>query len=169
MTADGKQRELDTLVLATGFAATEYLSAIDVTGRGGTSIAEAWKDGAVAYKGVTTAGFPNLFMLYGPNTNQGSLITMIEWEADHAVAHIERLVTEGLAWVDVKPDVQARYNEQLQRDIEAVEPWMDGCNGYYRHPSGRVVTQWPKNMTAYRESIAKIDPDDFETQTRSSS
>ena len=166
VTADGRERKLDTLVLATGFSSIEYLSAISVTGRGGLDLEDAWSDGAVAYQGVTTAGFPNLFMLYGPNTNQGSLITMIEWEVDHAVDHIQRIVDENLAWVDVRADLQAAYNEQMQKDIEAVEPWTDGCNNYYRHASGRVVTQWPKNMTAYRELISEIDPDAFETQKR---
>jgi len=166
VTADGRERKIDTLVLATGFSAIEYLSAISVTGRDGLDLEDAWSDGAVAYQGVTTAGFPNLFMLYGPNTNQGSLITMIEWEADHALAHIKRLVEEDLAWIDVRKDLQDTYNDQVQQDIEAVEPWMDGCNGYYRHASGRVVTQWPKNMTAFREMIAEIDASDFESQPR---
>ncbi len=166
VTVDGRERKIDTLVLATGFSSIEYLSAISVTGRGGLDLEEAWSDGAVAYQGVTTAGFPNLFMLYGPNTNQGSLITMIEWEVDHAIRHIERIVDENLAWIDVRADLQAAYNEQMQKDIEAVEPWMDGCNGYYRHPSGRVVTQWPKRMSDYRDLIATIDPGAYETAKR---
>ena len=69
VTVDGKARRLDTLIIATGFKTTKYLSAIDVTGRDGRHIDEAWSDGARAYLGITTAGFPNLFMLYGPNTN----------------------------------------------------------------------------------------------------
>ncbi len=164
VTADGRERKVDTLVLATGFRATEYLSAIEVIGRNGLDLEEAWRDGAQAYMGVTTAGFPNLFMLYGPNTNQGSLITMIEWEADHALEHIKRIVDQDLAWVDVRADLQASYNEQIQKDIAAVEPWMDGCSGYYRSPSGRVVTQWPKNMTAFRDMISRFDPDAYESE-----
>ena len=74
---DGGERRVDTLILASGFAATKYLSSIEVTGRGGRSLDDAWSDGAAAYLGMTTAGFPNLFMLYGPNTNNGSILTMI--------------------------------------------------------------------------------------------
>jgi len=166
VTVDGRERKIDTLVLATGFSSIEYLSAISVKGREGLDLEDAWSDGAVAYQGVTTAGFPNLFMLYGPNTNQGSLITMIEWEVDHAIEHIQRIVAENLAWIDVRADLQAEYNEQIQKDIEAVEPWADGCNNYYRHSSGRVVTQWPKRMSDYRELISKIDPDAYETGKR---
>lgn len=164
VTADGRERRLDTLVLATGFSAIEYLSAIAVTGRNGLDLEEAWADGAQAYMGMTTAGFPNLFMLYGPNTNQGSLITMIEWQVDHVVKHLERISREGLAWIDVRADLQASYNAQMQEDIAAVEPWMDGCNGYYRAASGRVVTQWPKNMTAFRDMIAEPDPEAYESE-----
>lgn len=166
VTEDGRERAVDTLVLATGFAATEYLSAIDVTGREGLDLNEAWRDGAQAFQGVTTAGFPNLFMLYGPNTNQGSLITMIEWEVDHALAHVQRLVDEDLASVEVRADVQAAYNERIQKDIEAVEPWGDGCTGYYRAPSGRVVTQWPKNMSAFRDMVLDIDFDNYISRGR---
>ncbi|MFK7897776.1 MAG: flavin-containing monooxygenase [Myxococcota bacterium] len=168
VTKDGVTREIDTLVLATGFAATKYLSAIEVQGRDGVRLEEVWKDGAQAYLGVTTSGFPNLFMLYGPNTNNGSLITMIEFEVDHAMGHIERIASEGLAWVDVKADPMASYNTQLQEDIEAVEVWGAGCNGYYRSPSGRVVTQWPHSMSAFGEQLKEIDPEAFESKPRSS-
>ncbi|MCP4904857.1 MAG: NAD(P)/FAD-dependent oxidoreductase [bacterium] len=163
VTDDGQERKIDTLVLATGFSSIEFLTAIDVIGRNGLDLEDAWKDGAQAYMGMTTAGFPNLFMLYGPNTNQGSLITMIEWQVDHIIKHLERMVDENLAWIDVKGDLQAEYNVQMQKDIEAVEPWMDGCTGYYRAASGRVVTQWPKNMTAFKQMIAEFNPEAYET------
>ena len=76
ITADGTEREVDTIILATGYTASRYLQALDVVGRDGRHIAEAWADGAQAYLGITTAGFPNLFMLYGPNTNNGSILTL---------------------------------------------------------------------------------------------
>lgn len=161
-TADGRERRLDTLILATGFKTTQFLSAIDVVGRGGISIADAWSDGAQAYKGVTTAGFPNLFMLYGPNTNSDSIITMIEYQADHALRQIERIAHEGLAWIDVKPAAMAAYNDTLQREIAAIELWSAGCTHYYRAPSGRVVTQWPHSMAAMEQALATLDEDAYE-------
>ncbi|MBW2361834.1 MAG: NAD(P)/FAD-dependent oxidoreductase [Deltaproteobacteria bacterium] len=165
VTADGQERQVDTLVYATGFETTKYLSAIDVVGRGGLRIEDAWSDGAQAYMGVTTAGFPNLFMLYGPNTNQGSLIAMIEWEIGHALRHIRRLVDEGLAWTDVKPEAMAKYNEKIQKDIDAVGPWRAGqCTGYYRSPSGRVVTQWPHPMGAFQKTLEEASLDAFEVE-----
>jgi cation diffusion facilitator CzcD-associated flavoprotein CzcO len=161
-TRDGRERRLDTLVLATGFATTKFLSAIDVRGRGGLAIADAWSDGAQAYKGVTTAGFPNLFMLYGPNTNSDSILMMIEYQADHALRQIQRLEREGLAWIDVKPAAMAAYNEQIQREIDAIELWQAGCTDYYRAPSGRNVTQWPRSMPAMDQALASLDEDAYE-------
>lgn len=166
VTVDGKERQIDTLILATGFKTTKYLSAIDVRGREGLRIDDAWRDGAIAYKGVTTAGFPNLFMLYGPNTNSDSLITMIEYHVEHAVLHITRLADEGLAWVDVKPEPMASYNAQLQRDIEAIEVWYAGCTDYYRAPSGRIVTQWPHTMGKHHEILSTLDLDAYEVGRR---
>ena len=161
-TSDGQEREVDLIVFATGFAATRYLSALDVRGRAGRSIEDAWSDGANAYLGITTAGFPNLFMLYGPNTNNGSILEMIEHQTNHIRAHLERMDREGLAWVDVKPDVQARYNESVQTAIADIPVWNHPVNGYYRSESGRVVTQWPFSMTEFREMTEKIDPDAYE-------
>jgi cation diffusion facilitator CzcD-associated flavoprotein CzcO len=162
LTADGKARRVDTLILATGFATTKYLSAIDVVGRGGRRIDEAWSDGAAAYLGITTAGFPNLFMLYGPNTNNGSILSMIESQVDYTVRHLQRLVDENLAWLDVRAEPMARYNEEVQAAIGRVAAWQADCHGYYRSPSGRIVTQWPYSMSEFRERTGKPDPEAYE-------
>jgi cation diffusion facilitator CzcD-associated flavoprotein CzcO len=166
VTEDGRERPVDTIVFATGFAATKYLSALDVTGREGLRIEDAWAEGAEAYLGMTTAGFPNLFMLYGPNTNQGSLITMIEWQVEHVLKHIQRIRDEGLAWIDVRPGPMAAYNADIQQAIEAIEPWQASCSNYYRAESGRVVTQWPHTMGRFRDEVEKIDLDVYEFRRR---
>lgn len=160
-TQDGREREVDLLVFATGFSATKYLSALDVTGRDGLHIDQAWDDGASAFLGITTAGFPNLFMLYGPNTNNGSILEMIEFQTAHVLLHVQRLAEEGLSWVDVKPEAQAAYNEQVQEAIAGVPVWNHDVNGYYRSKSGRVVTQWPFSMTRFKEMTEQLDPDDY--------
>jgi cation diffusion facilitator CzcD-associated flavoprotein CzcO len=166
LTVEGTERPVDTLVLATGFQTTKFLSVIDVVGRGGVRIEDAWKDGARAYKGVMTAGFPNLFMLYGPNTNGDSLITTIEFEVDHAVRQIRRLVDAGLAWIDVKPEAESEYNDRIQEDIAKIEPWQAGCSDYYRAPSGRIVTQWPHRMSDRKRVLDTEDPEAYETAPR---
>jgi cation diffusion facilitator CzcD-associated flavoprotein CzcO len=166
VTADGKARRIDTLILASGFATTKYLSAIDVVGRGGLCLHEAWSDGACAYLGITTAGFPNLFMIYGPNTNNGSILSMIECQVDYTVRHIQRIADENLAWLDVRPEPMARYNEDIQAAIGRVAVWQADCHGYYRSPSGRIVTQWPYSMSEFRERISKPDEAAFEVEPR---
>jgi cation diffusion facilitator CzcD-associated flavoprotein CzcO len=162
VTADGRARRADTLILATGFATTKYLSAIEVVGRGGRRIDEAWSDGACAYLGITIAGFPNLFMIYGPNTNNGSILHMIESQVDYTVRQVQRIAAEGLAWIDVRPDVMERYNDDVQAAIGRVAVWQADCRGYYRSPSGRIVTQWPYSMSEFRERTSKPDADAYE-------
>ena len=133
-------------------------------GRGGIDLATAWADGAHAHLGITTAGFPNLFMLYGPNTNNGAILYMIECQADYAVRALEWMDAKGLDWIDVRADVEARSNEQLQRDLDGIAVWAaGGCHNYYRGPSGRIVTQWPHSMSEYRRRTERPNPDDFLT------
>ena len=162
ITADGTERPVDTIILATGYTASRYLTALDVVGRNGQHIADAWIDGAQAYLGITTTGFPNLFMLYGPNTNNGSILTMIEYQVEHVLAHLHRMVNDELRWVDVTPEAMRTYNDEIQQAIAGVVVWQAGCNGYYRSASGRIVTQWPYSMTEFQMRTAVIDPTAYE-------
>ena len=164
MTADGTTRDVDTIILATGFATTKFLAALEVTGRNGLDIDDAWSDGAQAYLGITTSGFPNVFMLYGPNTNNGSIIYMIECQVDYVMKMLDAMDEHDLAWIDVKRDVMDEYNEALQKTLDGVEVWQAGCNGYYR-VGGRIVTQWPGSMSSYRDRTERPELDAFETAT----
>jgi cyclohexanone monooxygenase len=157
LTADGQWRHVDAIICATGFHTTRFLSTIAVTGREGRTLAEAWRDGAHAYLGVATAGFPNLFMLYGPNTNNGSLIYMLECQVDYVLRLLRRMDDEHLARIEIRADAEAAYNAQLQRDLDAVEVWRAHATGYYRGPAGTIVTQWPHNMSAYRAATTVDD------------
>ena len=157
ITADGCEREVDTIIYATGYETTKYISRLDITGRDGVSIHDSWRDGALAYLGITTAGFPNLFMLYGPNTNHGSIIYMIECQVEYVVGMLQAMDAGGLDWVDVRPQAMADYNAQLQVDLDEVTVWDGGCHHYYRVPSGRIVTQWPHAMFVYRDLTAATD------------
>ncbi|MEM7542236.1 MAG: NAD(P)/FAD-dependent oxidoreductase, partial [Pseudomonadota bacterium] len=162
---DGEERQVDTIIYSTGFETTTYLSAIDVRGREGQRLADAWQDGAQAYYGVVTAGFPNLFMLYGPNTNQGSILYMIEREVEYVMRQIERMDEENLAWIDVRPEVMSSFNERLQENVKCIDVWQAACGGdfYYRSKSGRFVTNWPATMDDYTEQTRKAArADDYE-------
>jgi cation diffusion facilitator CzcD-associated flavoprotein CzcO len=164
VTADGTARAVDTIILATGFDTTRFLSAIPVTGRNGLRLDDAWSEAAEAYLGITVSGFPNLFMLYGPNTNNGSIIFQIECQVDYLLRHISRMDKAGIAWIDVKPDVMAAYNRELHDDLSRVAVWNSGsCRDYYRTASGRIVTQWPHGMDRYRDITGRPDDDAYET------
>jgi cation diffusion facilitator CzcD-associated flavoprotein CzcO len=167
VTSDGTERRADTIILATGFDTGRYLSAIEVTGGAGRRLAEAWSDGAQAYLGVTVSGFPNLFMLYGPNTNNGSIIFQIECQVAYTIRQIRRMDDEDLAWIDVKSEVMDGYNRQLQHDLDNVKIWNAGsCRNYYRAPSGRIVTQWPHGMDTYRDLTGGADHEAYNAASR---
>ena len=163
VTADRVTRRVDTIIAATGFEAGRFLSAIEVTGRGGKRLEDAWAGGAEAYLGITTSGFPNVFMLYGPNTNNGSILTMLEYQADYIVRQIVRMIAKGIAGIDVRREAMDRYNAQVQRELSEVEVWQVACHNYYRGPSGRIVTQWPNPMEEYRRRTLVSDADAYET------
>ena len=166
VTADGTEREVDVIVCATGYVVDKFASRIPVTGRNGQSLDDAWADGAQAHLGVTTTGFPNLFMLYGPNNNAGSLIEMAEYEVGYVVDLLSLMDADGVDWIDVRQDAMDAYNDELQAAIAGVEVWHAGCGHYYESPSGRIVTQYPWSMFHYRDSVADPDLSAFELGRR---
>jgi cation diffusion facilitator CzcD-associated flavoprotein CzcO len=163
VTVDGVERQVDMIVLATGFAATQFAATVDITGREGLAIAAAWSEGAQAYLGVTTVGFPNFFMLYGPNMNNGSIIRMLEYQTEHVIGLLDGMRSRGLRSVEVRPEAMEAYNVEVQEAIDRIDVWNAECNGYYRAPNGRVVTQWPFSMEQYRDWSATIDWSKFLT------
>ena len=169
VTVDGETRELDTIIYSTGFETTTYLAALDVVGRDGLPLKEAWSDGAQAYLGVSTAGFPNLFMLYGPNTNQGSILFMLERQCDYIMRQLKRVDDEQLAWIDIRPEVMNTFNDQLQEDIDAVDVWKADCGNdfYYRSSSGRFVTQWPHSMDEFTARTTQPNSEAYEVKALS--
>lgn len=160
VSAGGQENRVDTVIFATGFQTTRYLSCVDVYGKDGLNIKEAWQDGAQAYLGVTTAGFPNLFMLYGPNTNNGSILEMLEHQVEYSVRQIKSVDERGDAWLSLKSEKMGTYNASLQHDIEAVDVWQGTCGGYYRGNAGFIVTQWPHTMDRYKAWLDQ-DSDSF--------
>lgn len=160
VTSDGVEREVDVVVCATGFAAQDFLAAIPVFGRAGLAIRDAWAEGARAYLGIATPGFPNVFMVYGPNTNNGSIMFMIECQVAYLVRQVQRLRDEGLATMEVRAEVADAYDAELQEELEAVEVW-HGCSNYWRTPAGRIVTQYPHATAEYRRRTMRPDPEAY--------
>ncbi len=161
VTADGRERALDALVCATGFDTTHLLSSVEVRGSAGRTLREAWAAGPEAYRGVTVAGFPNLFLMLGPNTGTGHTSTLlyIEPQVAYAIAAMRRVRAGGHRWVDVRPEVQAAHNEALQARL-AGSVW-SACRSWYRMEGGRIVALWPGFTREYVRGLARVRPEDF--------
>jgi cation diffusion facilitator CzcD-associated flavoprotein CzcO len=160
-TADGALHPCDVLVYATGFAATDFLVPMRVTGRDRRTLNEVWRDGAHAYLGMAVPGFPNLFLMYGPNTNTGntSVIYFHESQARYLVQAV-RLIAAGGPPLDVRPDRAAAYDAEIQRRL-AHSVWT-ACQSWYRTAGGRIVTNWPGLAGEYRRRTARLRPSDYD-------
>jgi cation diffusion facilitator CzcD-associated flavoprotein CzcO len=158
MTADGTTRVADVIIYATGFKAAEFLAPMLVSGLGGRPLRQAWQDGPQSYLGITVSGFPNFFMLYGPNTNLGgnSIIYMLEGQIGYVLGAIQALQAERLAWLDVRPDVQDAFNAWVQ-SASRTSVWETGCHSWYTTASGRNTNNWPDHTFMYRYQVRRFD------------
>lgn len=160
-TQDGTLREIDALVLATGFALGLAAAPFPIFGRGGRALDDVWRDGAVAYKGMTVSGFPNWFILMGPNTGPGHTSVLIYTEAQiaHVLGAIEKL-RAGAKWVDVRQDVQDRYNARIQRRMKRMV-WHT-CNSWYLSPDGSNHALYPGFAAEYVARTRRFRARDYE-------
>ena len=149
-TEDGQQHQVDTLICGTGFAATDFLAPMRISGLAGLELNQAWRQGAAAYLGITVPGFPNFFMLYGPNTNLGhnSIIYMLESQ----IAHVSRCLTfmrqRQVERMTLEEDAFRRFNYRLQQMLK-LTVW-NGCKSWYIAARGHTSTNWPGNTLRYR-------------------
>lgn len=161
--AGGEALDLDAIIYGTGFATTEYLAPMTIRGRGGRDLNEAWRAGAEAYLGITVAGFPNFFMLYGPNTNSsGSIVFMLESQARYIVNSLKAMARRRARKMEVREARQHAFNDEVQARIGATVLVHDGCHSYFQTASGKVVTQWPGFMFAYRRRTRRVAAGDYE-------
>jgi cation diffusion facilitator CzcD-associated flavoprotein CzcO len=150
VTEDGRERPVDTIILATGFRASDFLAPMDIHGTANATLNEVWKDGAEAYLGMTLSGFPNFFMLYGPNTNLGhnSIILMIECQVRYVMQCLRLLLERELESIDVRPETMRRYNREVQRSLKK-SVWDTGCESWYKNEAGKITNNWPHSTVSY--------------------
>lgn len=173
ITADGVRtgtglREADVVVWGTGFAATELLAPMKIRGLDGRSLDDVWAEGAHAYYGMAVPGFPNLFIMYGPNTSlgSGSIIAMLEPQARYIAQAATHLQHAGPgSYVEVRADTETAYDEEVQRRI-AGSVWTT-CSSWYRNAAGRVVANWPGSTREYARRIARFESSAYETRVAS--
>lgn len=154
VTADGRHRAVDAVVCATGFDTQHLLGSVAVTGLDGQRLSEAWRDAPRAYHGITVAGFPNLFLLLGPNTGTGHTSTLlyIEAQAGYALRCLEELRCRGGRWLSVKPEVMEAHNRALQQRLSTTV-WAGPCSSWYKTPSGHISAIWPGFTREYVRGV----------------
>ena len=163
VTDDGVHHRVDTIIFGTGFDTNNFLAPIDFVGRDDVSIRRRWAKGAEAYLGITVADFPNLFMLYGPNTNLGhnSIIFMIEQQIHHTVRLLEEMRERDIAAIDLHRHEQDRFNRRIQKRM-GKRVWVTSCSSWYKNESGKVVNNWPGSTVDYWWKCRRVDLDNYE-------
>lgn len=147
----GAETDVDVLILSTGFQPTTFLAGLDVVGAGGVSLRDAWQSRTSAFLGITVAGFPNFFILYGPNTNgAGSIIAQLERQAEFAARAVSRMERRRWQFVDTDAGAQRRYVQWIDRQIARHASAMEAdCTNYYHDAHGANITQWPASHLTY--------------------
>jgi cation diffusion facilitator CzcD-associated flavoprotein CzcO len=157
---DGTARALDTLIYGTGFRATAPPLAATLQGRDGRSLREVWREHPGAYLGTTVTGFPNFFLLVGPNTGLGhnSIIAMIEAQLRYILGSIDYLRDNAMGSVEVRASAQAGFTADVQRRMSATVWVTGGCSSWYLDAQGRNTTLWPGSVGRFRRATARFDP-----------
>ncbi len=164
VTKDGALHPADVLIYATGFETTTFLTPMQVRGVGGQVLNDLWaRDGAEAYLGITHTGFPNFFMMYGPNTNLGhnSIVIMIEAQTRYILSCLQALDSRNARWLNVKAGVQKAYNEWVQRRLQN-SVWAAVDRSWYKDEKGKITNNWVGRTTEYRRKTREMNPDDYE-------
>ena len=157
--ADGTERPVDAIVFATGFKATEFLTPMRVFNARNEELSARWRDGAASYLGIEVAGFPNLFLLVGPNTGLGhnSIIFMIEAQVHYVIECLKTLRARGARSAEVNAAAQDAYSKEVQQRLQGTA-WLAGCRSWYLSADGRNFTMWPGFTVEYWRRTRHFDP-----------
>lgn len=162
VTADGEEHEIDTLICGTGFRVTQAQIPQHIHGHGGQSLAAAWQNGISAYLGTTVAGFPNLFLLIGPNTGLGhnSMVYMIESQFTYIMSCLSYMQRRRLRSIEVDADTQNIFNAELQQRMQKTV-WTSGCKSWYLDAAGNNTTLWPGFTFEFRHRTRHFDAQNY--------
>jgi cation diffusion facilitator CzcD-associated flavoprotein CzcO len=160
---DGVEREVDTIVFGTGFRVTEMPVASHIRGRDGALLADVWQGSPQALLGAAVTGFPNFFMMLGPNTGLGhtSQIVMIEGQIQYIAGALRTMQSRGAAVLEALPAAQAAFNDEVQRRLQPTVWNSGGCRSWYLDRNGRNSTLWPGSTWSFRTRTRRFDPAAF--------
>ena len=164
VTRDGVERPIDVLIYGTGFRATEPLIGCRVVGRGSVEIHDAWKERMSAYLGVTVTGFPNFFMLLGPNTGLGhnSVVLMIEAQVRYAMKCLKLMKRRKQRVIEVRAETQQRFVEEIYHRMSRTVWQSGGCHSWYQDQrTGEITTLWPGSVVSYLRRTRSVSPSDY--------
>src|SRR5881392_3686881 len=168
VTDDGVERPVDVLIYGTGFRATEPFIGVRVVGKGGVEIHEAWGKRMTAYLGVTVSGFPNLFILLGPNTGLGhnSVVLMIEAQVRYAMNCLKLIQRRNQRVLEVRAEIQQSFVEEIYRRMSRTVWQSGGCKSWYQdQTTGEITTLWPGSVVSYLRRMRSVSPSDYELRT----
>ncbi len=163
VTSDGAEHEADVIVFGTGFRVTDQPVAHLVRGRLGRTLAETWKGSPRAHLGTSVSGFPNLFLLLGPNTGLGhsSVVLMIEAQIEHVLKALSHLERRGASTIEPRIEAEDAFVARVDRDMEGTTWVAGGCASWYLDETGRNSTLWPGTTIAFRRLLDRFDPSDY--------
>jgi 4-hydroxyacetophenone monooxygenase len=165
VTEDGVAHDVDVLIYGTGFQASKFLTPMTITGRSGIDLHEQWNGDARAYLGVTVPGFPNLFCLYGPNTNiviNGSIVYFSECGVRYILGLVKLLLAGGHRALDIRKDVHDEFNEHVDAENKRMAWGWSDVNSWYKNANGRVAQNWPFTLLEYWKRTLEPNPDDYD-------
>jgi cation diffusion facilitator CzcD-associated flavoprotein CzcO len=164
--ADGVEHRADTIIFGTGFLVTDPPISYRVTGRTGETLAETWDGSPKAHLGMSVAGFPNFFLLLGPNTGLGhnSVLVMIEAQVDYLMQALAYRRSQALQSIEPRPEVQARFIDEVERGTEGSVWTAGGCASWYTDATGRNSTLWPGTVRAYQRRLRTFEPADYRVE-----
>jgi cation diffusion facilitator CzcD-associated flavoprotein CzcO len=164
---DGRAHAVDAIIFATGFRTNPFLAPMHIEGIGGRKLEDDWSQGAHAYYGLSVSGYPNFFMLYGPNTNLGhnSIIFMLECQIDYVVSAVRALVERDLRYVDVRREVMQAFNDDLQGSLQKTA-WAAAGASWYKDEAGRITNNWPHSTAWYWWRTRRINLSDYRAEPR---
>lgn len=165
----GREYEVDAIVMATGFIASEIMLDMKIYGKGNKDLIKSWeKEGPEAYYGLSVSGFPNLFFLLGPNTGLGhnSVVHMIESQVNYVMDYLEVLKEHKLPYLDIKADVQQAHNKDIQEKLADTVWQSGGCVSWYQTSKGKNTTLWPGSTIKYRKLTRKVHEEAYDWETQ---
>jgi cation diffusion facilitator CzcD-associated flavoprotein CzcO len=161
--AAGVERPADAIVLATGFASHDFVAPMEIVGSDGRTLTDAWAEVARAYLGLSVPGFPNMFLLYGPNTNggSGSVVNTLECGIGHLLAALREMGASGADRIEVRDDAAEVFDRELRVAL-AGTVWQSGCSNWYVDENGNDPNNWPWTWSAYRRRTESLEPGAYE-------